>query len=113
MVFMMNRKMFLTGKLRKRNELIIAYRRDKHKRCTGRLPHRNHLQITLLREITVLTKSGMEVMTLQHICHVVSQSLKLMEFSEEEMDDLQEYSPQSLLLIHQSVGCRLHWTCIQ
>ena len=43
-------KMFLTGKLRKANELIMAYRDDKKRRCTGRLPHRNHLQITLLRE---------------------------------------------------------------
>jgi hypothetical protein len=62
---------------------------------TGRLPHRNHLQITLLREIAVLTKAGMEVMALQHISHAVSQSLILMEFSEEEMKGFQEYSPQS------------------
>ncbi len=63
----------------------MAHRRDKQKRYTGRLPHRNHLQIMLLREIAVLTKAGMEVMTLQHISHEVSQSLILMEFSEEEM----------------------------
>jgi hypothetical protein len=106
-------KMFLTGNLRKANELIMTYWRDKQKRCTVRLPHRNHLQITLLREIAVLTKADMEVMTLQHISHAVSQSLTLMEFSEEEMDVFQEYSPQSLHLIHQSVGCRLHWRRIQ
>ena len=86
-------KMFLTGKLRKANELIMAYREDKHKRCTGRLPHWNHLQITLLREIALLTKTGMAAMTVQHISHAVSQSLTLMEFSEEEMEGLQEYSP--------------------
>ena len=106
-------KMFLTGKLRKANELIMAYRDDKQKRCTGRLPHRNHLQITLLRETALLTKAGMEVMTLQHISHAVSQSLTLMEFSEEEMDGLQEYSPKSRHLIHQAVGCRLHWRSLQ
>jgi hypothetical protein len=55
----------------------------------------------------------MEVMTLQHISHAVSQSLTLMEFSEEEMDVFQEYSPQSFHLIHQAVGCRLHWRRIQ
>jgi hypothetical protein len=36
-----------------------------------------------------------------------------MEFSEEEMNGFQEYSPQSRHLIHQVVGCRLHWRRIQ
>ncbi len=104
--------MFLTSKLRKEGALIMTHREGKKKRCTGRLPYRNHLQITLLREIALLTKAGMEAMTSQHISHAVVQSLTLMEFSE-EMEGLQEYSPKSRHLIHQAVGCRLHWRRIQ
>jgi hypothetical protein len=51
----------------------VAYREGKQKRRTGRLPHRNHLQITLIREIALLTKADMETMTLEHISHAVSQ----------------------------------------
>ena len=81
-------KMFLMSKIRKAGELIVAYRKDSQKRHTCRFPHRNHLQITLLRKIALLTKGDMEVMTKLHITHPVTQSLTLMEFSEE---DLQEY----------------------
>ena len=105
--------MFLESKLRKEGVFIMTHREGKKKRCTDRLPYRNHLQITLLREIALLTKAGMKAMTSQHISHVVVQSLTLMEFSEEEMEGLQEYSPKSRYLIHQVVGSRLHWRRIQ
>ena len=36
-----------------------------------------------------------------------------MEFSEEEMEDLKEYTPTSCHLLHQAVGCRLPWRRIQ
>jgi hypothetical protein len=105
--------MFLASKPRKEGVFIMTHRKGQKKRCTGRLPYRNHLQITLLREIALLTKAGMKAMTSQHISHVVVQSLMLMEFSEEEMEGLQEYSPKSRHLIHQTVGCILHWRRIQ
>ena len=55
----------------------------------------------------------MEVMTQQHITHTVVQSLALVEFSEEEMEGLSEYTPTSRHLIHQDVVCILHWRHIQ
>ncbi len=77
--------MFLASKLRKEGVFIMTHREGKKKRCKDRLPYRNHLQITLLREIALLTKAGMKAMTSQHISHVVVQT----------------------------VGCRLHWRRIQ
>ena len=106
-------KTFLMSKLRKTGELIVVYREGRQKRHTCRLPHRNHLQIMLLREIALLTKGGMEVMTQQHITHAMTQSMVLMEFSEEEMEVLKEYIPTSRHLLHQTLGCRLHWRSIQ
>ena len=106
-------KGFLTSKLRKAGELISAHKEGRQKRRTCRLPHRNHLQIMLLREIALLTKAGMEIMTQQYITHAVAQSVVLMEFSEEDMEDLKEYTPTSRHLLHQAVGCRLHWRRIQ
>jgi len=55
----------------------------------------------------------MEVMTLQHVSHAVAHSLTLMEFSDEEVEGLQTYSLKSRHLIHQAVGCRLHWRRLQ
>ena len=106
-------KGFLTSKLRKAGELISAHKEGRQKRRTCRLPHRNHLQIMLLREIALLTKAGMEIMTQQYITHAVAQSVVLMEFSEEDMEALTEYTPASRHLLHQAVGCRLHWRRIQ
>ena len=106
-------KGFLTSKLRKAGELISAHKESRQKRRTCRLPHRNHLQIMLLREIALLTKAGMEIMTQQYITHAVAQSVVLMEFSEEDMEALTEYTPASRHLLHQAVGCRLHWRRIQ
>ena len=106
-------KMFLMSKLRKTGDLKVSCREGSQKRHTCRLPHRNHLQITLLWEMTLFTKTGMESMTQQHIANAVTQNMSLVEFSEEEMEDLQEYTPTSLHLIHQTVGCRLHWRHIQ
>ena len=103
----------LPSKFRKAGELISAHREGRQKRRTCRLPHRNHLQIMLLRQIALLTKAGMEIMTQQYITHAVAQSMVLMEFSEEDMEDLKEYTPASRHLLHQAVGCRLHWRRIQ
>ena len=50
----------------------------------------------------------METMTSKHISHAVFQSLVLVEFSEEEMDVLQDYTPTSRYLIHQGVEYRLY-----
>jgi hypothetical protein len=89
-------KMFLTGKLRKTNELIMTFGETSRNGARAAF----HIGIIFRSEIAVLTKAGMEVMTFQHISHEVSQSLTLMEFSKEEMNDFQEYSPQSRHLIH-------------